>query len=525
MITLLLVDDESRTVRGLQESIPWRDLGIDTVLTATNGADALAIAADRPIDILLTDIRMPRMDGVTLARQVAEFSPDTVIVFLTAISQFEYAKAAVAVGAIDYLLKPVDTGEVIDVISRAVDEVHRCAAGWVEGGGGDNSAVEAAVLERRVRSILTQSQPKGVSGAEAAQTELGSTTSSPGLVVVVVIDGESDREFDTTIGANVVRGIEVPFDESCVLALTRQESMIYVRFASTIDPVVAVDSVFAAAIRSADDSASGAAEHPVRIGISHTGARENDVRGAYDRARRAAALSIHFPGRRVHRYNESFDHCSNEWETVRSRIGSTRARGTTAMALAIVPIVGSLVGQLWFTSTHFAELKRLVAHFMAVAAITDSDAGAEEADWLVDRVGTAHTLAELMECIETIGRGWHRQSPDDPKAMPTIDRILRFIDENLDRSIGLAEVAESVELTPSYVSALFHRATGESVVRRITRLKIDRAKDMLSSAGHGRVSDISARLGYTDYRYFTRVFKQHTGVTPTEYARQDRGWS
>ncbi len=272
MVDVLIVDDEPRTVRGLAETIPWRELGVVEVSTASNGREAIEALRLKSAKILLTDIRMPRMDGLELSRAVAAEYPDTRIIFMSAHSDFAYAKAALSVGAVDYILKPIDSGEVIDVIDRVVAMVR------------------------------------------GTDEPVGSVTGPDGHAAVPDPPGEGDR-----------------------------------------------------------------------------------------------------------------------------------------------PIAG----------------------------------------------------------------------PRPEKAVPTDKRVIRdikrFVDENLSRPIGLQEVADAVHLSPAYTSAMFRKECGTTLVAYITNQKIDRAAEWIRLRDYYTVSELSERLGFSDYRYFTRVFKRQRGVTPTQFAREMHG--
>jgi len=122
---LLIVEDESKTRAALRQFIPWNAWGIGAVLEAGNGKQALHIAERERPDFILTDIRMPVMDGVELARRVSETMPDTGIIMLSAYSDLQYFKSAMKSRAIDYLLKPVDTAELEQAIRSAAERLRQ----------------------------------------------------------------------------------------------------------------------------------------------------------------------------------------------------------------------------------------------------------------------------------------------------------------------------------------------------------------------------------------------------------------
>lgn len=117
---LLIVDDEQFAVEGLLYCCEWKAYGIEEVLTANRADKAREIMNEHRIELLICDIEMPDEDGLSLVGWVREYSPWTESIFLTCHSEFSYAKKAVNLGSFDYLLKPVDTDELLSVVSGMI---------------------------------------------------------------------------------------------------------------------------------------------------------------------------------------------------------------------------------------------------------------------------------------------------------------------------------------------------------------------------------------------------------------------
>lgn len=122
-IKLLVVDDEVKIRAGIEKGISWKKLGICKVQSAPNGVAALDIIHTERIDILITDIRMPGMDGLELARKAKEVRENIHIIILSGFSEFEYAKQAISIGVKDYLLKPIKVKELTDNVSGIVKAI------------------------------------------------------------------------------------------------------------------------------------------------------------------------------------------------------------------------------------------------------------------------------------------------------------------------------------------------------------------------------------------------------------------
>ena len=120
MLNVLLADDETRTLHHLMTGVPWFQLGMEVCCTASNGSEALAFIESHPIDILITDIRMPGMDGLELCQRVRERYHDMSIILLTGYADFEYARRGIELQVTDYCLKPIDTEQLTATLRRAV---------------------------------------------------------------------------------------------------------------------------------------------------------------------------------------------------------------------------------------------------------------------------------------------------------------------------------------------------------------------------------------------------------------------
>ena len=118
MTKVLIVDDEKYVRMGIKSETDWALIGCEVVAEASNGEEALELADQFRPDLVVSDIRMPKMDGIQLAEKLLEKYPGTKVIFLTAYNEFEYARQAIRIGVSDYLLKPFQDGELEGSIQR-----------------------------------------------------------------------------------------------------------------------------------------------------------------------------------------------------------------------------------------------------------------------------------------------------------------------------------------------------------------------------------------------------------------------
>ncbi|WP_143762603.1 MULTISPECIES: helix-turn-helix domain-containing protein [unclassified Cohnella] len=129
LIKLMIVEDEWLVREGLKSTIPWEELQCEIVAEADSGGAALPLLEKTRPDVILTDIRMPGMDGLEMAQQAVRMLPEVEIVFLTGFDEFAYAQRALKIGSADYVLKPTNPDELMQVIRRVGDKVRKRRAG------------------------------------------------------------------------------------------------------------------------------------------------------------------------------------------------------------------------------------------------------------------------------------------------------------------------------------------------------------------------------------------------------------
>ena len=114
----MIVDDEKYVRMGIKNDTDWSLIGCEVVAEASNGEMAMEMAGEYRPDLVISDIKMPKMDGIELAGKLLEKYPDIKVIFLTAYNEFEYARQAIRLGVSDYLLKPFQDGELEGAIQR-----------------------------------------------------------------------------------------------------------------------------------------------------------------------------------------------------------------------------------------------------------------------------------------------------------------------------------------------------------------------------------------------------------------------
>ena len=130
MLKVLIADDEEKICQLIEKLIDWKTLGLSVAAVALNGIDAISKITEHKPDIVITDIRMPGIDGMELIERTKRICPDTEVIIISGYRHFEYAQTAIRYGVRNYLLKPIHKKELIDALQKCVQICRERTAGF-----------------------------------------------------------------------------------------------------------------------------------------------------------------------------------------------------------------------------------------------------------------------------------------------------------------------------------------------------------------------------------------------------------
>ena len=227
---LLIVDDEELTRTGVISSIDWQSIGIQEVLQADDGINGIEMARVHRPDIVLCDVRMPRLDGIAMLEQLEEILPDIVPVFMSGYSDKEYLKAAIKLKAVNYIEKPLNPVEIRDAIMEARDlclEKKRTR---------QNASIHSMESASRLALLLTQPFAHAKESIDQLIAELSLSISNTTPFTAIVLKTDTEEELPLS-EANAmflsVREFLKTFHIDCIFAEKRVQYMVYFLFGST----------------------------------------------------------------------------------------------------------------------------------------------------------------------------------------------------------------------------------------------------------------------------------------------------
>ncbi|CAI6083039.1 response regulator [Cohnella sp. JJ-181] len=513
---ILIVDDEVIIRNGLCTVIDWEALGMTLLPPAESAEEALERLADEQPDIVLTDIRMPGMDGIELAKEIKSLRPDTEIVILTGYDDFGYARQALREGVTDYLLKTSGPEEIMMAAMKAKQNL---LAKWETM---KQEAVQGAALRNQgLEELLAaggKKHPAG-GGADAARKwleEAGVAKAGPdgGLlpmrVLLVGASGwDDDRFAGLMLGAAESRLLELL---PCVTLRKHDRIVAVLRagegWSDTSRLATAVSRVREALKCDIFAAAGEPAPSFTALGRSYEEAEQAFAyrpmlgdRGLIE----AKEVLSRKGGRTVCSAKEE-----NELSSLLMNSDATQLRNWTS------GIVGEQLADPQATpATLQAYLQSIViaAHRWLDRA-RDKGAEASASAPVIALQPGVRLEDELFKLLLSVLNAFHDRVSAGRYAY--IHRAIAYIRLHLDRHLTLQQVAGFVHVNPNHFSEMFKKETGQSYTEFVTRERMQRAANILLTT-RMKISEVAGEAGYEDIKYFSQQFKKVMGCTPSEY--------
>ncbi|WP_373229296.1 response regulator [Cohnella sp.] len=535
LVKLCIVDDIRSVVDMISNKIPWSDCGIEVVGSAMNGEEGLKVIEQSQPDIILTDIRMPKMDGLEMTRRIVELLPHSKIIILSAYTDFEYAQKAMQYGALDYVKKPFSIDDIVKVVLKAKEA-------WELENHNRGHVLE---LEKKMKESLPALRQEYLSllvhhqTGEADSAQWWGFLDIPPLqpplaVMVIQIDQFSDKYAELA-----VKELELArFSLQNIVEETIRTYAPAVIFREAFNRYVCILNVplNERLMTIADACCANIASYTkftISIGIGQEVSRVSELPRSYQQA--LSALSYHFytGGNGAFSYDLSEQDSPAGWiYTVESEneflfaFRSGNREKTTAwlskifeeMQSAQVLPEPSDVEHL-FHGLALRMLRILLEKFPHTS-LTEFETKVQEA-----RGANRSALHEYRKWLNDLCEIGCRNIDQEraSESQKIIYRSVEYIHSNLHMDLTLEHCARQANLSWGYYSNLFKKVMGKTFQQFVTQAKIERAKSMLID--DRQVQDIAQQLGYEHRRYFSEVFKKHTGLTPTEFKEVSLGKS
>ena len=521
---VLLVDDEEDIREGISRKMDWLGLGFSLVGEAANGQDALELAESLRPDVILTDIKMPFMDGLELCRILTDRLPAARFVVFSGFDAFEYAKQAIQMNVVEYILKPINADELSAVLRRLKDQLDRERA--------ERRNVELlrsrytenlpVLRELFYANLLDGHIEPGTERERAARLDID--LQGEEWAVGLAYIGSDRRDALSTLSVQKLLEESLTADR-CRLSLYNDWVAVIVSLTESFtiyDLIRVLDRVCTLAASYLGLTLTVGVGAPCKelSGMARSAAEARtalEYRSMVGRGQVIYIGDLEPDGGQV----LTFEEADERTLTAAVRLGSEQEVRDAAATLA-----GKIREANPSAGQYNLFLMELVTHLMKMTR--RSGVGVEEVFGtgfsLPIQDSALPSLEELEDwCAERYLRLRtliRRRQTDS--AGQTVETAKEYIRQHYAESdLSVEKLCAYLHLSSTYFSTLFKRETGTSFTAYVTTVRMEAAAEAIRGTEE-KTYLIAQRCGYEDPNYFSYVFKRHFGVTPTKYRSEGK---
>lgn len=516
MLKILLVDDEELSIRMLKNLIDWQLYGIRVIGSANNGTDAYELFLKERPEIILTDIRMPGMDGLELTRRIKEVDSTTEIILISAYADFEYAREAIALGGANYLLKPVDEYELEKTLKKITEKIDTKNAA--------HRMVESAEAQKNTMAIYSYMRSgNGKGAALKASNKLGIDFDCSALMSFTL----NESSMNSYIQNNLQIDAQLSYIHSKLSEhLSRWFHSILFDY---------YDSYWCALISHPTHAISDCAEDmaeffadilhmEVHVCFTDLICGLDALPQAYKKLRQLNEYSYFIGVENVLGYGFNCDTLSlNEaaFYDARKSLCSAIEKNDLIHGKAIVEeTLRAVPLRAPGIIPHIRDFCYAGLRALREKALRENNS--ERANFLCgltyQDIEECTTLEELRTFMNRVFEGADTKSSEKETYSPLVQDGLSYLEQNFDRNISLEEICTALGVSRNYFSFLFKKETGENIWSYLTEIRLNKAKELLKNT-EDKTYSIAYQVGYDNPSYFSKLFKKSTGMTPNEFRK------
>lgn len=537
MYRILLVDDEILVRDAIRENIDWAGMDCELVGDCENGKQAAEFVETHSVDIVLTDICMPYMDGMELSHFLYDHYPDVVIVIFSGFGEFEYAKKAIQYNVSEYMLKPVTAMELREVIEKMKEKV-------------DQRKQEKERLESLKKTSMDYRKNANVIRSRAIENlvsctmdvkeclrqleELGIRLEGPSYRVAVFdmdlysdmfhIDMEKRQE--SALMAFVLFNIadEIVKQKNAGTAYQEGNNRVCILFSGTRSREFSqtVDTI----CREIQDKVQEVIGIQVSVGIGGWVKEPKDLIRSYSMAEAGISYRYLLGGRLlVNMETVKKKEPAHLWEDLQDMTEGIRTGNRKIVEKNLSLMEEEIKAALMEKSRACICMQRILREAAAcLDTIFPDEEGAAICDEKVRSMTEKKTFQEAFELVrEYVGHIFEKihlagSSSGKRQAALALDYIRKHY---MDPSLSLNSICSYLNISTSYFSTIFKEETGETFIEALIRTRMEKARELLLGTTLKNY-EIAEKVGFSDPHYFGISFKKMTGKTPTEYARENK---
>ena len=476
MYKLMLVDDEIWVLRGLLKTIPWEEMGFEVVYYTTDSEQAREKLPLLNPDAVISDIKMASMTGLDLLEYASKLESPPEFILISAYEEFDYAHKALKLGAFDYLIKPLKKTEMMAVLNKLKQTLDKKLKSR-------KSEIEKQILELHEEieagEIFDQLQRK------KAGTRFRVFCCAKKMFDIQTVI----NLFNDALGESIVL-IEDSQFVYCVWSIPEGKEEEYRKVLT-----------------------EKAAESMIFLGDSGE-MRQNDLLYTYICLTRCAALQFLIEtSEMVNCYNAEhrLPKTDNLYHTLQEAFGSGKGE-------RVLHLIQNLVG--FITKNHYTIQDLIgVGNYicMNLPGVEDTfqKMGIDSIPTFLDR------YQNIEDYVEDLVVAVRKAFPQIENESIGAEEIRKYVDQHYTDKILVSDIAEHFHVDLNYLGRVFKKKNGKSLKDYLTEKRLEKAKYLLDNT-ELKIYEIAEASGYSDYFYFTRLFRKVTGITPTEWREKNQ---
>lgn len=530
MIKIIILDDEPLIRDSILKNIDWDSLDLTVCGVGENGYEGIELVKEHHPHLILTDIMMPGMNGLDFLQWVHDHDPNIISMVLTGYQDFDFAQKAISVGVKDFILKPTRLEALMEPLAKNVRTIKTKL----------QEKQKQTIIETQLKQSKLLIQRNYVNALlfnpyldyEYVKNELNYFNIAFHSYVLLIV--ELNEHWDETSQNLRVTGqllIHHFLDKNLTTSLGKPITITNPQDTNQVISIIPVSeknnntySLLTSPLEELYKSLEEFNLHPI-IGISLLHNQLKDMRLGYQEAKGAIEYGLFLNEHNVIYFK---DCPSNQSPNTRSYtlpeelLNAIESCNTLKFNKAHRLIMNALNSEakkhvVINNAMHIhMELNQILKSYLSFMD--------KEDQMLFDSHEFSKKILNKKDTIAYLDRCLKSAMAIVAKAKQTsyhhvVNKVLEYIEQNATEKITLNKVAEEFFFSPEHLSRLIKKSTGQTFTELIHHNKVDKAKAMLDDPTY-KIVDIAYDLGFSDYRYFSQIFKKCTGITPSQYRQK-----
>lgn len=533
-IKVFLVEDEIVIRQGIKKNINWQQEGFAFVGEASDGELAYPLICNTRPDILITDIKMPFMDGLELSRLVKKELPDIKILVLSGYNEFEYAKEAINIGITDYLLKPITGAKLLEVvkkIAKTIEEEWRQKQFLLayQKEQAENGQLAKQKLFGR---LVSGKDPVSALLEEGRKIGMELVATQYNIVLFQVFTGQEAQNYSDELN-RIAAAMEALAEKMQRVIMIDRGGLEGFAFLLKGTEENGIEELLADFLERLEKMMAGFPDVEYFGGVGVAVERLSDLKVCFAKAGHAFAYRYLWDRNQI-----VTGEAGNEQKTVDGELslGALNVKNlkrnvverflATGLSEEVPDFVDGYfhsLGEQNMQSMLFRQYITMDAYITAAGMVEKLG---YDAAVIVEECGDFNSMAGIFASVDqsvsyfkhVLGTAIHfRDAISQKKYAQLLEDAREYIRENFrNENISLNTVAASVNISPNHFSKIFSQETGRTFVEYLTWVRMEKAKELLRNTTM-KTSEIAFEVGYRDAHYFSYLFKKTQECTPREY--------